>query len=1018
MKSKEMLSCRDCGRWGQILIRTLRCASILVVLVLLALPLHRSRQREPKLRGRDERQLWSTRDKRTHIPTFEPTFPSSEPPTEFPTTSFAPSKSNEPTLSPTAMLTESPSISMRPSSMASEESASNKPILTEEADLEASLEPTELPTIELTPDHTFLATVEATDNMSLTDQPILSPPSPVPFGESRQDGLYLEPTTFDPAPCPEDRDTAREYFYIFFEKFDTSIVSDSFLEDAFRSAYNKGYNADYCEPRVIRVRRVKVSDLSQQRQDVSESLLLNTERIEFLVTFEQYGDSELFTTPINRAIFVSALNEIFSLGNSPIYALNVKKSPVPTEAPAFEPTQEPTSLASLELTEEPTELTGKRDALYPSFGPTDSPVTYEPTGPSRELPLTDDPTPTPTSRETERTTKSPTHYPTDILENPLPSSNPIGGRSPRPTSPLTRRPTREPRPDPTAATEPPTWQSTDMPTSEPTPDPTAATEPPTWQPTDMPTSEPTATEPPTRQPTDMPTPEPTATDPPTSQATDMPTSEPTATEPPASQATDMPTSEPTFEPTTMPSWALTSLSLSAPPAGSPSRSPTIEPTEDLSSPLPTQSPRDYPSLNPTGPLSAYPSDSPEYILQETQLKDTQMFLNGVSLLSSRSQIVWKEATENAIEREVLWILKDTAESVDVEVANISQDPNRRMLQGTSTIIFSNLTITFDVQFLIRAVIEDHNVLRYVGAALDTIEDQDMFIAELKASEERAFRNLTSVRLSLPATAKMIIENPIHAEEGTPESRNTGMAIGITSATIAVIALSGVGVFAFMKRTSSSTEISSDQAKTLRQLNGSSAAGFDVTEKPDVEVSTLGDPIPQGITPVAGDASLAEESASLPYDYKVASNILPSLVDNEDEDNSSYSSFSQPSSNIIEVETDDDELDAQYFIEDQIEVEAPPGMLGLVLEADSEGVASVCNMREKSPLAKRVHLGDILLAVDGRDVTAMPVNEVMLLIAAKKRNKTRKLKFRRPSKKSAHRENLAEPANGLRKYAPY
>ena len=171
---------------------------------------------------------------------------------------------------------------------------------------------------------------------------------------------------------------------------------------------------------------------------------------------------------------------------------------------------------------------------------------------------------------------------------------------------------------------------------------------------------------------------------------------------------------------------------------------------------------------------------------------------------------------------------------------------------------------------------------------------------------------------------------------------------------------------------------------------------DVMERPELDVSTLGDPIPQGMA-APTDASLAEETnISLPYDYKVAAHILPSV------DESASYSFSEvssnASSNAIDVQTDDDTLDAQYFIEETIQVDAPPGMLGLVLEADKDGIATVCDMKQISPVADRVHIGDKLVAVNDVDVSGMPVDEVTSLIASKQDKNGRTLVFSRRSKK--------------------
>lgn len=383
-----------------------------------------------------------------------------------------------------------------------------------------------------------------------------------------------------------------------------------------------------------------------------------------------------------------------------------------------------------------------------------------------------------------------------------------------------------------------------------------------------------------------------------------------------------------------------------------------------------------------------------------------MVLTGVSLLSSTSQTVWIQTTETAIQDEVTSILNNQVELVNVQVTITSQNPQRRLQElfsasSASTVITSNLTIAFDVRFFIRAVIEDHNVRRYVGAALDTEGDKNVFILQLRSSGETAFQNLTSVQLILPPSS--INEDALQTESDS-ESLGAGWTIGIIILSVAAVTLTIMAFMLFLRmspkkgHSQTATSSSSPQAaKNLREFEGDGVT-LNISDKEDFDVSTLGDPLPQGMKAVREEASMAEETMSLPYDYKVAAHTLPSLGDS-----ASYS-FSEVGSVIVDVQLDDDTLDAQYFIEDRIEVEAPPGLLGLVLEADSEGVATVCNMKDSGPLAGRVHIGDRLVSVDGLDVTATPVASVMQIIASKKTNKKRKLTFSRPSRKSMHRDD--------------
>lgn len=447
-----------------------------------------------------------------------------------------------------------------------------------------------------------------------------------------------------------------------------------------------------------------------------------------------------------------------------------------------------------------------------------------------------------------------------------------------------------------------------------------------------------------------------------------------------------PTQRPTRSPTPRPDASLVDTPTSGP----------AERPSTTSDSLPTESPVvSLPAVSP----SIAPSESPDYILREPELKSVQMVLTGVSLLSSRSQRVWTEATATAIEGEVTSFLNKQLKSANAQVTLISQNPRQRNLQDapftnqSTTVIASNLGILFDVKISIRTILlEDHNIRRYVGAALDTAVEKQLFMDQLQASGETAFQNLTSIQLILPSLPS---EKPLQPGSNDSESISTGMLIGIIVIAVAAIGFCGAGlvVLARQSQTISQTSDSGQATKSLREYHGDGVM-VNVVERPDGgDVSTLGDPIGQGTPAPPVDSSVAEETASLPYDFKVASHRLPSLGES-----ASYS-FSDASSRVIDVQTDDDTLDAQYFNEGRIEVEAPAGMLGLVLETDSEGVAAVYNMKQSSPLVDRIKIGDKLMSVDRIDVTAMPIKSVMEVIASKQHNKVRAFIFCRPSRAS-------------------
>jgi hypothetical protein len=166
---------------------------------------------------------------------------------------------------------------------------------------------------------------------------------------------------------------------------------------------------------------------------------------------------------------------------------------------------------------------------------------------------------------------------------------------------------------------------------------------------------------------------------------------------------------------------------------------------------------------------------------------------------------------------------------------------------------------------------------------------------------------------------------------------------------------------------------------------------------DVEVSTLGDPIPQSASPdtgIVGDVSTAG-SFSLDYDYKAyyMYQDIPSITEEV-----SRGGGGESLSNTL-LPADDDTFEAQYGVGDPFEVLAPAGVLGLILETNEDGVPTINNIKPASVLANQVEIGDRLLSVDGIDVSVMLASDVSRLIASRKEAPVRKFVFARPMKEA-------------------
>ena len=333
--------------------------------------------------------------------------------------------------------------------------------------------------------------------------------------------------------------------------------------------------------------------------------------------------------------------------------------------------------------------------------------------------------------------------------------------------------------------------------------------------------------------------------------------------------------------------------------------------------------------------------------------------------------------------------EDTKVGVSIDIT--AQSPafsNRRKLRNLQT---NQLEITFNAVISIESSVEEHDVNSYILGAFDTPEEEEEYIATLKATMDESFAALSDVSVE-PATSITSLEDP-NADNGNDSKLSDAATIGLIAglATVGVVgfALAGFVVYSRRKSKGKRTPVSSMD----EDLNDN-YCGNEIDIGMRDEVSTLGDPIPVGMRNdfLGEDAqfSITTDSLTADYDFQQAYRSgQPSVVDSH--------TGSDPSSFLAK---DDITLEAEYQIEAQtrFEVEAPAGLLGLVLETSEDGVPVVHAIKESSCLAGQVQVGDRLVCVDDEDVTSMLASSVSRLIASKKDNPIRTFVFTRPVEK--------------------
>lgn len=83
-------------------------------------------------------------------------------------------------------------------------------------------------------------------------------------------------------------------------------------------------------------------------------------------------------------------------------------------------------------------------------------------------------------------------------------------------------------------------------------------------------------------------------------------------------------------------------------------------------------------------------------------------------------------------------------------------------------------------------------------------------------------------------------------------------------------------------------------------------------------------------------------------------------------------------------------------EERIDVVAPAGKLGMVIDTPNGGIPVVHAIKDTSVLVDQVRVGDRLLSVDGEDCTGMTAMQVSKLISLKSEKPARVLVFARSS----------------------
>lgn len=386
-------------------------------------------------------------------------------------------------------------------------------------------------------------------------------------------------------------------------------------------------------------------------------------------------------------------------------------------------------------------------------------------------------------------------------------------------------------------------------------------------------------------------------------------------------------------------------------------------------------------------------------------------------------------TTNKIKEQLEYKFPTSLESLDVQVAVKDIRPSvfgefnvtERILQ-----VNEDLLIIYDMVVSVRTTIKfnQQNMQDYVSETFGTSDKKYEYILALQDSGDSSFNTINDVAVSIDGTT-IVLTSPVPTDGGKGITFYAPIVAGSAAAVLLLIYCT------WRRKASPSDKSAQSPMSFLNQADFESMRTpadrrIESTIEVDAEeatMSTLGNPIPAN--PVfgafGGVSTTDSQSASTnpgfdfnrAYGGAVEENSIsvaagrksaesPGFLRNSGNTlTSEVSSSNQSSVNQSEISlfTDDESFERMYggdvvCNDKTIEVRAPAGKLGVVIDTPLSGIPIVHAIKDTSVLADKVNIGDKLLSVDGEDTTEMSAIKVSKLISSKQYHE-RILVFARP-----------------------
>jgi len=330
-----------------------------------------------------------------------------------------------------------------------------------------------------------------------------------------------------------------------------------------------------------------------------------------------------------------------------------------------------------------------------------------------------------------------------------------------------------------------------------------------------------------------------------------------------------------------------------------------------------------------------------------------MTLSGISKIEDTAS--WAKSTTEFFTEQYEKSGQMTGTKVEVILTSQKSSSGRRNMRGLQT---DSVEVTYEQALAYSTSDSSLTLDKALKYPLSTTKQQDEYTATLKQLD--GYSGLTSVStISVPSN---IDPNP----NPSPDTGGGGIQQWAIIVIVIVSVLALVALFLIV----------------IRKRRDNRNAESYVQDEPTYEQSGLGSSSGPGL----GD----ETVETMDYDYAKAYGGLSGDASLSEAGGTMGSRAAHQAENTIF--SDDPTFNEAYDggREEVIDVYAPSGKLGVVIDTPNDDAPVVHAVKDSSPIADQVRVGDKLVAVDDEDVRAMTAIKVSKLISKKSSQQTRKL----------------------------